>query len=522
MHDSKERHDAPKCHEDTRKAVIKDITSWVLDDTKDTLILWISAPAGSGKSAILQTIAEHFQDSGGLAASFFFSRTAAQRQTEAHLIATIAAQLAVSIPATRPFIDQAVRDDLSVFDKMLPVQMKHLVIKPLICASSLQAGRSSQWPSLLVIDGLDECRGGKSQAAILRMLNDALLQLEHALPSLFLLIASRPEPAIREVFEDDLNKITYHLVLDDSYDPGRDIATFLQSSFSDIHRRRHTRFPSMSSLPLPWPSKDVISFLVEKSSGQFIFAATVVRFVDEDRKLPPVQLKLVLDMCKSLDASQHKTNPFVLLDQLYAHVLRSCDDVDRVLSLLGTIFFLDGHTPTPIFLESLVGTNFEDITLLFWDLHSIIQVPASSIDTIHFYHASFRDYLVDHHRSKDLHIDEHPVQSFLLKSCMQQLFNASHSSFAATSPSLKYSQQSWYSHYIRGDSLKTGSLNTLLENFKPLAFQGSNKENQTTVPDLVYWWSVYGPSQIKIYHQVSIYFMLRYQFFIFSICSVCF
>ena len=158
MHNSKKRHDAPKCHEDTRKAIIKDIESWVLDDAKGTLILWISTPAGSGKSAILQMIAELFQDSGGLAASFFFSRTAAQRQTEAHLIATIAAQLAVSIPATRPFIDRAVRDDLSIFDKTLPVQMKHLVIQLLICAS-LQAGRSSQWPSLLIIDGLNECRG---------------------------------------------------------------------------------------------------------------------------------------------------------------------------------------------------------------------------------------------------------------------------------------------------------------------------------------------------------------------------
>ena len=266
MHDSKERHDAPKCHEDTRKAIIKDIESWVLDDAKGTLILLISAPAGSGKSAILQTIAELFQDSGGLAASFFFSRTAAQRQTETHLITTVAAQLAVSIPATRPFIDRAVRDDLSIFDKTLPVQMKHLVIQPLICAS-LQAGRSSQWPSLLIIDGLDECRGGKVQAAILRMLNDALLQLKHSLPSLYLLIASRPEPAICEVLEDKLNKATYHLVLDNSYDPDRDIAIFLRSSFSDIHHRQHTRFPSMSSLPRPWPSEDVISFLVESHLG---------------------------------------------------------------------------------------------------------------------------------------------------------------------------------------------------------------------------------------------------------------
>ena len=500
MLDSKERHDAPKCHHDTRKAVIKDISSWVLDDTKETMILWISAPAGSGKSAILQTTAELFQKSGGLAASFFFSRTAAQRQTEAHLIATIAAQLAVSIPATRPFIDQAVRDDLSVFDKTLPVQMKHLVIQPLICAS-LQAGRSSQWPTLLVIDGLDECRGGKVQADILRMLNDALLQLKHSLPSLYLLIASRPEPAICEVFEDNLNEITYHLLLDDSYDPDRDIATFLRRSFSDIHRRRHTRFPCMSSLPLPWPPEDVISLLVKMSSGQFIYAATVIRFVDEDRKLPPVQLELILDFCKSPEASQQMTNPFAHLDQLYAHVLQSCDEIDRVLFLLGTIFLLEGHVPTPFFLESLVGTNFEDITLLFWDLHSIIHVPVSRSDPIGFYHASLRDYLFDRYRSKDLHIDEYPIQSFLLKACMQQLCNAS------TSPALEYSRMSWVNHYMRGDSLKTGSLDTLLKNFKPSAWQGSNIEDQTTIPDLLYWWSVYGHARSEIHHQVSIYFM---------------
>ena len=503
MHDSKERYDAPKCHKDTRKAVIKDIKSWALDDSKDKLILWISAPAGSGKSAILQTVAELFQESGGLAASFFFSRTAAQRQTEACLIATIAAQLAVSIPATRPFINQAVLKDLSIFDKKLDVQMKRLVIQPLICAS-VQEGGSSQWPSLLVIDGLDECRGGDVQADILCMLHKALLGLNRSLPSLCLLIASRPEPAICDVFKNKLNKITHHLVLDDSYDPDRDIATFLRSSFSDIHHRRHSRFPSMSSLPLPWPSKDVISFLVEKSSGQFIFAATVIRFVDEDRKLPPAQLKLVLDICKSLDASQFKTNPFALLDRLYEHVLQSCEEIKKVLFLLGTILFLDNHAPTPDFLESLVGTNFEEMTLLFWDLHSIIHVPGSKTDTIHFYHASFRDYLVDHHRSKDLHIDEYPVQSFLLKSCMQQLCDASHSTMSSA---LAYSQNSWSNHYIRGDSLKPGSLDSLLENLKPLACQGSNIKNQTPIPDLLYWWTICDPMERKIYDQVSIYLM---------------
>ena len=70
MHNSKERYDSPKCHPDTRKAVLSDITTWTSDHSKKTCILWLSAPAGSGKLAILQQIAEIFYNSGGLSASF--------------------------------------------------------------------------------------------------------------------------------------------------------------------------------------------------------------------------------------------------------------------------------------------------------------------------------------------------------------------------------------------------------------------------------------------------------------------
>jgi hypothetical protein len=299
--------------------------------------------------------------------------------------------------------------------------MDLLVIQPLIRAS-LQTGCSTPWPSLFIIDCLDECIGSKVQANILNILNHALLQLKTSLPKLCLLIASRPEPAICDVFEDKLSNITHHLVPDNSYDPDRDIATFLRSSFADIYHRRHTRFPSMSSLILPWPSEDVISFLVKKSSGQFIFAATVVRFVDEDRKLPTLQLQVILDICESLDASQHKANPFALVDQLYAHVLRSTEEIHKVISLLGAIFYLEhNQNPTPAFLESLLGLNLDETILLFWDLHSIIYIPASRTESIHFYYASFGDYLMDRHRSKDLHIDEHVAHSLLLKSSMRQL-----------------------------------------------------------------------------------------------------
>ena len=41
MHNSKERYDSPKCHPDTRKAVLSDITSWISDHSKETCILWL-------------------------------------------------------------------------------------------------------------------------------------------------------------------------------------------------------------------------------------------------------------------------------------------------------------------------------------------------------------------------------------------------------------------------------------------------------------------------------------------------
>lgn len=506
MHNSKGRYaDAPRCHKDTRKAVLKDITNWVLDDSKDTLILWLSAPAGSGKSAILQTIAETFHDSKGLAASFFFARTAPQRDTETHLIATIAAQLAKSVPVTKPFIEQVVLDDLSIFEKALPVQMELLVVQPLIQAS-FQAEWNYPWPSLLIIDGLDECNDGKVQADILHMFNDALLKIKYSLPRLYLLIASREEPAVSDVFEDRLSTITHHIVLDGSYDPDHDIATFLRSSFSDIYHRRRIRFPSMSSLPQPWPSEKVISFLVQKSSSQFIFAATVIRFVDEERKVPSAQLELILDICESLDASQHITNPFVLIDQLYTHVLRSTLEIKKVISFLGAIFCLQrNQAPTPALLESLFGLKSEEMVTLFWDLHSLIYLPACRTHSIHFYHASFRDYLVDRHRSEDLHTDEHAAHSLLLESCMRQLSKIPNSKRRRVNnnPALKYSTKAWFSHYSRGNSIKAGSMDGLLETFKPNSHCFSLSDS-TTLKKLVYWWEIYGTLRSDLHDKCNL------------------
>ena len=88
FHNSEERYDPPKCHPHTRRAVLKKIMDWVKDPNNVALILWLYGPAGAGKSAIAQTIAELLEKAGLLAAAFFFSRNAAGRDSKTPLVAT--------------------------------------------------------------------------------------------------------------------------------------------------------------------------------------------------------------------------------------------------------------------------------------------------------------------------------------------------------------------------------------------------------------------------------------------------
>ncbi|KAF6755298.1 hypothetical protein DFP72DRAFT_782643, partial [Ephemerocybe angulata] len=77
VHDSKERCDAPKCMSETRVAVQDEILSWITDghmDADPKRILWVTGPAGTGKTAILGSIAERCKADGTLAATFFISK----------------------------------------------------------------------------------------------------------------------------------------------------------------------------------------------------------------------------------------------------------------------------------------------------------------------------------------------------------------------------------------------------------------------------------------------------------------
>jgi ABC-type glutathione transport system ATPase component len=107
MHDSSERFPPPKCHPDTRHEVIRVVMQWIEDDYPDSSVFWIYGPAGAGKSAIAQTLAELIQASGrSYGGSFFFSRGKIGRDQAHHLFTTIAYQLAFHNTSFREHLNQ--------------------------------------------------------------------------------------------------------------------------------------------------------------------------------------------------------------------------------------------------------------------------------------------------------------------------------------------------------------------------------------------------------------------------------
>ncbi|KAF8816186.1 hypothetical protein BYT27DRAFT_7248494 [Phlegmacium glaucopus] len=124
FHDLGERFGAPKCRPNTRRAVIEKIMRWIRDMEPEDDILWLYGSAGAGKSAFAETIAELCAKLELLVTSFFFAGTNPSRNNEKHLISSIAYRLALSIPATRTYIESVVQNDPEIINKSLETQIE--------------------------------------------------------------------------------------------------------------------------------------------------------------------------------------------------------------------------------------------------------------------------------------------------------------------------------------------------------------------------------------------------------------
>ena len=281
--------------------------------------------------------------------------------------------------------------------KSMDVQLQTLIVNAFRYLSP-----RPQRSYLVIVDGLDECIDKATQQSILRLLCETITV--HKLPLRFL-IGSRPESHIRASFDQEsLYSITRRVVLDETFDPRRDIRVFLQDGFAKICAE--SSIPSR--LEKPWPGEGIIDLLVHRSSGQFIYAATILKFVGADFCSPTKQLALVL-----------KPDPtaFSDLDQLYTQILSVYPSTVNIVQILGIIIATRLIASVPEVIEDILGMEDGELKLVLRGLSSLMDEDWKGNRVPHFAHASFSDYLFDSSRSGPFHVNEQEYRNqFVIRS----------------------------------------------------------------------------------------------------------
>ncbi|KAJ6532243.1 hypothetical protein DFH09DRAFT_1044209 [Mycena vulgaris] len=383
LYNSAESFPQPRCHPETQKEMLDSLYQWAIAGTSRRSIRWLHGPAGAGKSAIMQSLCHRLQQAGRLGGSFFFKRAHLTRGSASALFTTLAYQLALSNRRLKPLISGVVEDNPSVMARHMDIQLHKLIVEP------CQLLNGSAVP-ILVIDGLDECEGSNVQQEILCLLGDIATHY-HPLP-LRLLIASRPEPQIREKLES-FKGLYDSVKLDQSF---MEVENYLRNELDRIRREHHE---TMASVPSPWPPMHVIQKLVDTSSGYFIYAATVIKFIDDRDFRPTERLAAVVQKLPT----ECGTSPFHALDELYLQILRDAPFQSRVIAILCVIVHGSILRLSRVNFEKLLGMEPGDLALALRHLHSLVLVPPNR-GKISLHHKSFRDFLLDPNRSGKFHL----------------------------------------------------------------------------------------------------------------------
>ena len=390
FHDSKARFPPPRCHPGTRVEVLNTITDWIHDPDPCQRIFWLNGPAGAGKSAIAQTVAEHCKDK-ELAASFFFQRNTVDRGFADRLFPTLAWQLASSMPKIRPYLESALAAENLIHTKSIDTQFDRLFVKVFQIFLRNEPGLRPQ-KSLIIIDAVDECDIDEDQKTLLILIGKLASQ---GIPLRFL-ICSRPEPHIQETFDlDKMKQITRVLTLGDAFGPNNDIQKYLEDEFSRIFLDRRIS-------PPPYQA-DIIHRLVVEASGQFIYASTIVKFMEDKDRNSRKQLEIILKPRRT-----NPTSPYTQLDQLYIQILSQQQNV-RLLRDLFVLIIALGQVDFSFICRRL-RISKEDLEPELRRMHSLLNISDSGVEV---YHLSLRDFFQDRKRAGKYYI--HPVRVTLVR-----------------------------------------------------------------------------------------------------------
>lgn len=389
------------CHPETRVDLLHHIKEWACNP-RQKCIFWLNGMAGTGKSTISRTMAQYFKKEGQLGASFFFKREERDRGTAKKFFTTICAQLLLHIPALIPHVEMAIDKDPYISGKLMKEQFDKLVLQPL-----LSLKRSESTVVVIVIDALDECEDKDDIRGILQLLPQ-VQKCKCMYIRIFL--TSRPELPIRPVLEENNNH--HGLVLHELSKTvvEKDIRVFLKAKFSEIKKVR--------KIAGEWPGDDTLETLVMRAVPLFISAATICRFVGDEKWRPESRLLTILQDPAATSGSQMDRTYLPVLNQLLsgANDREAKQLKQEFQNIIGVIILL--ATPLSVNdLAQLIDLPKIDISNRLDGFHSVLSVPEHIHSPIRILHLSFQEYLLT--TESFFHIDEKETHRKIALHCLR-------------------------------------------------------------------------------------------------------
>ena len=363
------------CLEDTRTDVLKLVVKWVSDTRHAQTVLWLHGPAGSGKSTISTTLADHFRLSKQLGAFLFFDRDVTERSNPTLVPRTLAYQLSSFHSNIGDLIITAVENSPQTLISSISSQFQELLVDPL---SRIDSYSTTQ--VVLILDALDECGTSEDRSILVNV----LAEKSALLPSTIrFVITSRPDVEIRAAFESQPHILTLELDLT-SVSAQRDILTYFGHHMDNIQRKNRY-------LGNGWPGQKAIDILVRHASGLFVWASVACNFIDAHD--PQKRLNIIL---------QHGTasTAEVALDALYETALEfsgAWDDEDFVADfrdIFGIILFLRNPLTSTAIDNLLANPDGVPSAQIIGRLSCVV----SSNPTIRLIHPSLADFFTNRSR----------------------------------------------------------------------------------------------------------------------------
>jgi hypothetical protein len=379
---------------------------------------WLTGQAGSGKSTIAYTVADHLDDGekdddekdtnsglhNVLGANFFCSRQFQETRLRQNILPTIVYQLA---RRSRSYAHALLRANKFDSVDVLTKQMKDLLVDP--WQQSASERPSEIPPYLVVVDALDEIEGEGGLA----FLRDLLKTIDKGhLRGLKFLVASRPDPELAELCSSFKSDAVCHLYEVPMDTVNADIATYLRA-----------KLPALQN-------EGLLDMLAQKADGLFIYAATAVRYISPRYRMSKTeQLWLLRQLVNHVPSMSESVDTPLLIDALYQQILfNAFRDLDEVLfrdrlKILHTLLCAEERVSTSVAgrLSDLADT--EMAKMVVDELHAVLYVKD---DRILWYHASFPDFMFTQARSKfkspsgtiiDMSCDEAAQHALLSHSC---------------------------------------------------------------------------------------------------------